>query len=54
MWIEGLGICDEGKGAKWLESGGPDKFRVNPSGGMLAGNPLISEDWSVRQRQFCS
>ena len=41
MWIEGLGICDEGKGAKWLESGGPDKFRVNPSGGMLAGNPLI-------------
>lgn len=41
MWMEGLGICDEGKGAKWLESGGPDRFNVNPSGGMLAGNPLI-------------
>ena len=41
MWIEGLGICDDGDGAKWLDSGGPDKFKVNPSGGMLAGNPLI-------------
>ena len=41
MWIEGLGICDDGNGGKWLDSGGPDKFHVNPSGGMLAGNPLI-------------
>jgi acetyl-CoA C-acetyltransferase len=41
MWAEGLGLCEEGDGGKWLDSGGPDKFHVNPSGGMLAGNPLI-------------
>ncbi len=41
MWAEGLGICEEGDGGKWLDSGGPDKFNVNLSGGMLAGNPLI-------------
>ena len=41
MWMEGLGICDEGKGGRWLESGGPDRLHVNLSGGTLAGNPLI-------------
>jgi acetyl-CoA C-acetyltransferase len=41
MWAEGLGLCEEGDGGKWLDSGGPDKFNVNLSGGMLAGNPLI-------------
>ncbi|MBF0117830.1 MAG: thiolase family protein [Desulfobacterales bacterium] len=40
MWIEGLGICNDGEGAKWINSGGTDKYNVNPSGGMLAGNPL--------------
>jgi len=41
MWMEGLGICDEGAGGTWLESGGPDRFNVNLSGGTLAGTPLI-------------
>ncbi len=41
MWIEGLGICDEGKGGDWLDSDGPDKCNVNLSGGLLAGNPMI-------------
>jgi len=41
MWIEGLGVCDEGKGGEWIDADGPDLNRVNPSGGMLAGNPLI-------------
>lgn len=41
MWMEGLGICDEGAGGRWLDSGGLDRFNVNLSGGTLAGNPLI-------------
>jgi acetyl-CoA C-acetyltransferase len=41
MWMEGLGICDDGAGGRWLESGGPDRCNVNLSGGTLAGNPLI-------------
>ncbi|MBW1892111.1 MAG: thiolase family protein [Deltaproteobacteria bacterium] len=41
MWIEGLGICDDGKGGEWIDADGPAKNRVNPSGGMLAGNPMI-------------
>ncbi|MBS3757408.1 MAG: thiolase family protein [Desulfobacterales bacterium] len=41
MWMEGLGLCEEGKGGDWIDNEGPDKGRVNPSGGMLAGNPLI-------------
>ena len=41
MWAEGIGLCDAGKGAKWLDGGGPVKQNVNTSGGMLAGNPLI-------------
>ncbi|MDA3895723.1 MAG: thiolase family protein [Desulfobacteraceae bacterium] len=41
MWAEGIGICDEGKGADWLDADGPVKQNVNTSGGMLAGNPLI-------------
>jgi acetyl-CoA C-acetyltransferase len=41
MWIEGLGVCEEGKGGEWIDADGPDRNRVNPSGGMLAGNPLI-------------
>lgn len=40
LWLEGLGLCDKGQGATWLEQSqeGP---AINPSGGMLAGNPLI-------------
>jgi len=41
LWIEGLGVCPYGKGREWLDQKGPDRFHVNPSGGMLAGNPLI-------------
>ncbi len=41
MWMEGLGICDDGKGGDWINAGGPDKNHVNLSGGMLAGNPLL-------------
>jgi len=41
MWAEGLGLCADGRGGAWLAEGGPDRFQVNPSGGMLAGNPLI-------------
>lgn len=41
MWAEGLGLCGEGEGGRWLDEGGPDANHVNLSGGMLAGNPLI-------------
>ncbi len=41
MWMEGLGLFDESRGAAWLDEGGPEKMNVNPSGGMLAGNSLI-------------
>ena len=41
MWMEGLGLVDEGKGGAWIESGGPDRMNVNPSGGMLNGNPMM-------------
>ncbi len=41
MWIEGLGICDEAKGGEWIDSNGIEQYHVNPSGGMLAGSPLI-------------
>lgn len=41
MWIEGLGLCEDGKGGSWLEGGGADELCVNHSGGMLAGNPMI-------------
>ena len=41
MWIEGLGICEEGKGGEWIDADGPRGSNVNLSGGMLAGNPLI-------------
>jgi len=41
MWAEGLGICDHGLGGAWIDTDGPQHSNVNPSGGMLAGNPLI-------------
>lgn len=41
QYAEGLGLCGDGEGAKWLADGGADKAHVNHSGGMLAGNPLM-------------
>jgi acetyl-CoA C-acetyltransferase len=41
MWLEGLGLADEGKGGSFIDEGGPDKYNVNLSGGMLCGSPLI-------------
>jgi acetyl-CoA C-acetyltransferase len=41
MWMEGLGLVDAGRGGAWIEADGPERDRVNCSGGMLAGNPLI-------------
>lgn len=41
LWAEGLGLCAEGDGARWIDDDGPTRQRVNVSGGMLAGNPLI-------------
>jgi acetyl-CoA C-acetyltransferase len=41
MWAEGVGIAEEGKGGKWIDDGGMDKFNVNLSGGHLNGNPLL-------------
>ncbi len=41
MWAEGVGLAEEGKGGAWLDADGMDKHRVNLSGGMLNGNPLM-------------
>ncbi len=41
MWMEGLGLCNEGDGAKWVENQGWNETRANLSGGMLGGNPLL-------------
>jgi acetyl-CoA C-acetyltransferase len=41
LWAESIGLVAAGDGARWLEAGGPDHHRVNPSGGMLNGNPLM-------------
>jgi acetyl-CoA C-acetyltransferase len=41
MWLEGLGFCESGQGGRFIEEGGPGKYKVNLSGGMLAGNPVI-------------
>jgi acetyl-CoA C-acetyltransferase len=41
LWLEGLGFCEAGQGGGFIEEGGPGKYKVNLSGGMLAGNPVI-------------
>ncbi len=41
MWLEGLGLCGEGKGSALIDGGGLKTCNVNKSGGMLAGNPLM-------------
>ncbi len=43
LWLEGLGICDDGKGCEYEERGSFDmggKLPVNPSGGRLSSNPV--------------
>jgi len=43
LWLEGLGICDDGMGCEYLERGYFDfggKLPVNPSGGRLSANPV--------------
>ncbi|MBF0120474.1 MAG: thiolase family protein [Desulfobacterales bacterium] len=45
MWLEAMGLCDDGKGSELLENkyfdiGG--KLPVNPSGGLLSGHPVIA------------
>lgn len=42
IWMEGLGLCDRGQAAGLLEEGATEiggRMPVNPSGGVLAGNP---------------
>ncbi|MEA1958060.1 MAG: thiolase family protein, partial [Chloroflexota bacterium] len=42
LWMEGLGLCGRGQAGKLLEGGDTrmnGRLPVNPSGGMLAGNP---------------
>jgi len=41
MWAEGVGIAPEGDGGKWIDADGMDAQRVNLSGGMLNGNPIM-------------
>jgi len=41
LWAEGLGLCDESAGGRWIDDGGLEKMNVNLSGGMLAGNPIM-------------
>jgi len=42
MWLEGLGFCGDGEGAQFIDEGGLEKYHVNLSGGMLAGNPIMT------------
>jgi len=42
LWMEGLGFCGRGEGGKFIDSGITEmggKLPVNPSGGVLSGNP---------------
>lgn len=44
LWSEGLGFCAPGEGGKLVESGMTEirgKLPINPSGGMISGNPVI-------------
>ncbi|MCE5262941.1 MAG: thiolase family protein [Deltaproteobacteria bacterium] len=45
MWIEGLGLAEDGAAGKLLEQGAFDldgRLPVNPSGGLLSGHPVIA------------
>ena len=41
MWLEGLGLCEDGQGGRFLDENGPARYNVNLSGGMLTGRPLM-------------
>jgi acetyl-CoA C-acetyltransferase len=41
MWAEGIGLCDDGAGGRWIDEGGMEKHPLNLSGGMLNGNPIM-------------
>lgn len=41
MFLEGLGICAEGKSGQFIDENGPARYNVNISGGMLTGRPLM-------------
>ena len=44
LWLEGLGFCDKGDGGKLIAQGSTDmggEIPVNPSGGVLPGNPVM-------------
>jgi len=41
MWLEGLGLADEGKGGQFIDEFGPAKYNVNLSGGHLTGRPIV-------------
>lgn len=43
LWTEGLGFCERGGGGKFMEKGISQmsgRLPINPSGGVLAGNPI--------------
>ena len=45
MWLEAMGLCEDGKAGALLEKGTFDiggKLPVNPSGGLLSGHPVIA------------
>ena len=44
LWTEGLGLCGNGEGGKLIEKGITEiegRLPVNPSGGVLSGNPTL-------------
>lgn len=44
LWTEGLGFCPKGDGGKLIETGATEmgcKLPVNPSGGVISGNPTL-------------
>jgi acetyl-CoA C-acetyltransferase len=44
LWMEGLGLCGRGEAGKFIDSGVTQlggQLPVNPSGGMLSGNPTV-------------
>jgi len=43
MWLEGLGFCDRGEAGRLIDRGATrmgGRLPVNPSGGLLSGNPV--------------
>ncbi|MCX5914170.1 MAG: thiolase family protein [Deltaproteobacteria bacterium] len=45
MWMEGLGICEQGEGGRMIDSGMTEmngSLPVNPSGGVLSAHPVLA------------